>query len=126
MEQATQKVLYVEDNPLNMVLMRHIFKRNLPSLLLVEAGTGAEALELAAEHRPDLIILDIGLPDISGYEVLDKLRKSEEMRDIKVLAISAFALADDIAKAQGVGFAGYVTKPFQVKPFTELVIRLLA
>lgn len=69
--------------------------------------------------------MDIGLPDLSGYEALESLKSKEETRHIPVLAISAFAQSLDIERAKGAGFAGYITKPFQVKEVTETVEALL-
>ncbi|OKP67888.1 hypothetical protein A3842_27470 [Paenibacillus sp. P3E] len=121
-----QTVLYVEDNQLNMALMHHIFKKNLPSVLLLKAETAALGLQIARRALPDLIILDIGLPDLNGYEAMDRLQNDELTRPIPVLAISAFAQRSDIERAQNAGFSGYMTKPFQVKALTEAVEKLLA
>ncbi|MFD1775254.1 response regulator [Paenibacillus rhizophilus] len=126
MEDNWQKVLYVEDNPLNMALMHHLFKKNLPSVLLLKAETGEIGLEIAERQQPDLIILDIGLPGLNGYETLECLQQGENTRHVPVLAISAFAQLSDIAKARQAGFAGYITKPIQVRTFTETVQSLLA
>ncbi|AIQ14518.1 response regulator [Paenibacillus durus] len=126
MGEHIQKVLYVEDNPLNMALMHHLFKKNLPSVLLLEADTGELGLEMAEQHQPDLIILDIGLPGLNGYETLECLRRDSRTERISVLAISAFAQLSDIAQARQAGFAGYITKPIRVKAFTEIVQGLLA
>ncbi|CQR58351.1 response regulator [Paenibacillus riograndensis] len=121
-----QTVLYVEDNQLNMALMHHIFKKNLPSVRLLKAETAALGLQIARQMLPDLIILDIGLPDLNGYEAMDQLKNDELTRPIPVLAISAFAQRSDIERARKTGFSGYITKPFQVKALTEAVERLLA
>ncbi|KWX76089.1 response regulator [Paenibacillus jilunlii] len=121
-----QTVLYVEDNQLNMALMNHIFKKNLPSVRLLKAETAALGLQIARQMLPDLIILDIGLPDLNGYEAMDQLKNDELTRPIPVLAISAFAQRSDIERAQKSGFSGYITKPFQVKALTEAVEKLLA
>lgn len=121
-----QTVLYVEDNQLNMALMHHIFKKNLPSVILLKAETAALGLQIARRTLPDLIILDIGLPDLNGYEAMDRLQNDELTRPIPVLAISAFAQRSDIERAQNAGFTSYMTKPFQVKALTEAVEKLLA
>ncbi|MEK3668742.1 MULTISPECIES: response regulator [unclassified Paenibacillus] len=125
MEEYKRTVLYVEDNQLNMALMHHIFKRNLPSILLLEAETAEQGLSMAREALPDLIILDIGLPGLNGYEALEILQQDEATCHIPVLGTSAFAQLSDIEKAKNRGFAAYITKPFQVKAFTETVKRLL-
>ncbi|WP_042195986.1 response regulator [Paenibacillus camerounensis] len=126
MEEYRQSVLYVEDNELNMALMHHVFKKNLPSVLLLKAETAELGLEIAARQLPDLIILDIGLPGMNGYEAIERLKGSEATRHIPVMAISAFALRSDIEQAMNIGFAAYITKPFQVKVFTDTVKKMLA
>lgn len=125
MEEYKRTVLYVEDNQLNMALVYHIFKRNLPSVLLLKAETAELGLSLAREALPDLIILDIALPGLNGYEALEILQQDEATRHIPVLGTSAFAQVSDIERARQKGFAAYITKPFQVKAFTETVKRLL-
>lgn len=125
MEEYKRTVLYVEDNELNMALVYHIFKRNLPSVLLLKAETAELGLSLAREALPDLIILDIALPGLNGYEALEILQQDEATRHIPVLGTSAFAQVSDIERARQKGFAAYITKPFQVKAFTETVKRLL-
>ncbi|MNC06651.1 Polar-differentiation response regulator DivK [compost metagenome] len=109
-----------------MALMHHIFKKNLPSVLLLKAETAEQGLEIAARRLPDLIILDIGLPGMNGYEAIERLKGSEDTRHIPVMAISAFALRSDIEQAMNIGFAAYITKPFQVKVFTDTVKKMLA
>ncbi|WP_054943484.1 response regulator [Paenibacillus ihuae] len=126
MEEYKRTVLYVEDNELNMALMHHIFKKNLPSLLLLKAETAEIGLDIAVRRLPDLIILDIGLPGLNGYEALEWLKAREDTRHIPVVAISAFALRSDIERARETGFAAYITKPFQVSAFTDTVKALLA
>ncbi|AIQ49433.1 hypothetical protein R70723_28785 [Paenibacillus sp. FSL R7-0273] len=126
MEEFQQSVLYVEDNELNMALMHHVFKKNLPSVLLLKAETAELGLEIAVRQLPDLIILDIGLPGMDGYEAMERLKGNADTRHIPVMAISAFALRSDIEQAMASGFAAYITKPFQVKVFTDTVKKMLA
>lgn len=125
MEEYKRTVLYVEDNQLNMTLMHHIFKKNLPSVLLLKAESAELGLSMARDRLPDLIILDIGLPGLSGYEALEILQQDEATRQIPVLGTSAFAQESDIERARNTGFAAYITKPFQVSLLTETVQRLL-
>lgn len=125
MVEYKRTALYVEDNQLNMDLMHHIFKRNLPSVLLLKAETAELGLIMAREHLPDLIILDIGLPGLNGFEALAILQQDEATSHIPVLGTSAFAQASDIEKALNKGFTAYITKPFQVKSFTDTVKKLL-
>lgn len=126
MKEYKQSVLYVEDNELNMALMHHIFKKKLPSLLLLEAETAELGLSIAAQQRPDLIILDIGLPGLNGYEALERLKSNADTCHIPVVAISAFAQSSDVERARGKGFAAYITKPLQVTELINIVESLLA
>ncbi|WP_249900811.1 response regulator [Paenibacillus sp. PK3_47] len=126
MEEYRQSVLYVEDNELNMALMHHIFKKKLPSVLLLEADTAELGLSIAGQQLPDLIILDIGLPGLNGYEALECLKLDAKTCHIPVVAISAFAQTSDVERARGKGFAAYITKPLQVTDFINLVKSLLA
>lgn len=126
MEEYKQTVLYVEDNELNMALVHHIFKKNLPSVLLLKAETAELGLEIAARRLPDLIILDIGLPGLNGYEAMERLKLSADTRHIPVIGVSAFAMLSDIERAKEIGFTAYMTKPFQVRDFTNTVKALLA
>ncbi|MNC63632.1 Polar-differentiation response regulator DivK [compost metagenome] len=105
--------------------MHHIFKRNLPSVLLLKAETAELGLSMARASLPDLIILDIGLPGLNGFEAFEILQQDEATSHIPVLGTSAFARNSDIEKALNKGFAAYITKPFQVKTLTESVERLL-
>ncbi|KAA8998778.1 response regulator [Paenibacillus spiritus] len=125
MTESGGTVLYIEDNPLNMAMMHHIFRKNFPDVRLLGAETGEKGLEAVRTHRPKLVILDIGLPGIDGYEVLRRLREQEESAGIPVLAISAFAEESDISRASQADFAAYVTKPIEIRSFTRLVEELL-
>lgn len=126
MKEYKQSVLYVEDNELNMALMHHIFKKKLPSVLLLEAETAEQGLIIAVQQQPDLIILDIGLPGLNGYEALAYLQSNADTCHIPVVAISAFAQNSDVEQAKGKGFAAYITKPLQVTAFINMVKALLA
>ena len=106
-------LLYVEDNPANLTLVQKIIVRN-PALRLIIAVTGNQGLELARENQPELILLDINLPDISGIEVLALLRKDPSTAHIPVVAISANAMPHDIEKGLEAGFFRYLSKPIKV------------
>lgn len=103
-------VLYIEDNPANMRLMEALF-RYRPELTLLAATSGAQGITSAKQHRPDLILLDINLPDMDGYAVFYMLRAEPLTRDIPVIALSADATAADIERGMQVGFRAYLTKP---------------
>ena len=106
-------VLYVEDNPANIELLEMVF-REMDNVRLLTAPSGELGLELARINRPDLIILDLHLSGINGFEVLEKLRKTAETRHIPVFAMTASATRHDIERGVAAGFAKYITKPFVV------------
>jgi CheY-like chemotaxis protein len=106
-------VLYVEDNPANIHLMEAIVER-LPDVALVSAHNAELALDLAAVHRPAVIVMDIGLPGMDGFEALKRLRQSRATRDIPVIAVSAAATKADVRKGLEAGFRDYLTKPIRV------------
>ena len=110
-------VLYIEDNRASALLMRQIIA-TMPDARCLIATTGSEGVELAASHRPDLIIVDIHLPDITGYEVLQRLRANPDTAGIPLLALSANAMPADMQRGKSAGFYDYLTKPFAV---TELI-----
>ena len=107
-------VLYVEDNPANLRLVSQLLGR-LPSVHLWSAHEPLLGLELATKHIPDLILLDINLPGMDGFDVLKQLRQREATKDIPVVAISANAMPKDIEKGRNAGFEDYITKPIDVK-----------
>ena len=118
-EKANKKtVLYIEDNPANLRLVAQLLGR-LPDVHMWSAHEPFLGLELAEEHIPDLILLDINLPGMNGFKVLKELRKKKKTRDIPVVAISANAMPADISKGMDAGFSNYITKPIDV---TELLI----
>jgi CheY-like chemotaxis protein len=108
----TSTVLYVEDETLNRELMRGIFKLR-PELRLVEARLGADAIQMAEQERPDLILLDRNLPDMNGEEVLRALRSRAETQDTPVIIISGDT-ARPQSNEEGLGVLGYVTKPYDI------------
>jgi signal transduction histidine kinase/CheY-like chemotaxis protein len=113
-------VLCIEDNPANLRLIERILGRR-QNIRLHTAEAPGLGLELAAAHRPALILLDINLPDMDGYAVMQCLRESEVTRDIPVVAISANAMPKDLARGKAAGFMDYLTKPLQVDRLLRLV-----
>ncbi|ASG23888.1 hypothetical protein Y958_23300 [Nitrospirillum viridazoti CBAmc] len=111
-------MLYVEDNPSNIQLMRDLME-TVPATKLLIAADPVTGLDLAMGHQPDVIVLDINLPGMSGFDVLARLRDREETRDIPVLALSANALPREIEKGLRAGFRRYLTKPLNVQEFME-------
>jgi PAS domain S-box-containing protein len=121
---ATRTVLYVEDNLPNLELIEQIFAR-WPWINLLSAMQGRLGLDFAARHRPDLILLDLHLPDLSGSEVLRLLQEGEATRDIPVVVISADATPGQIDRLLSLGARTYLTKPLDVPRFLALVREIL-
>jgi PAS domain S-box-containing protein len=113
-------ILYVEDNLSNLALVQRIFARR-GDIDLIPSMQGGLALELARLHRPDLVLLDLHLPDISGEEVLRQLRSAPDCREIPVVVLSADATPGQIDRLLSAGVHAYVTKPLDVKPFIEIL-----
>jgi CheY-like chemotaxis protein/nitrogen-specific signal transduction histidine kinase len=111
-------VLYVEDNQANMELVEQILM-DRPHIQLLKAHSGIQGLELARQYLPSVILLDINLPDISGVEVLEILRKEPATRHIPVMAVSANAMPQDVVKGLAKGFFRYLTKPFKIDEFLK-------
>jgi CheY-like chemotaxis protein len=109
-------VLYVEDNPASLLLVRNILS-TLTDVTVIEAINGAMGLALAKQHCPDIIILDVDLPDTSGYAVLDHLKRMPGVAATPVLALSAGVLPHEIERGLAAGFFRYLTKPLEVKTF---------
>ncbi|MCW9057865.1 MAG: PAS domain S-box protein [Gammaproteobacteria bacterium] len=120
----TCTLLCIEDNPANQRLMRKVLDGNA-GLTLLEAHTGEQGIELAREHQPDLILLDIGLPGIDGFETLRQLRADVQTRDIPVVAVTANAMPSDIERGREAGFVDYLTKPIEVARLHIVVDRWL-
>jgi PAS domain S-box-containing protein len=110
-------VLYVEDNLANMELVAQILATGRPNLQLLRAENGTQGIDMARNHRPQVILMDLHLPGISGLEALKVLRRDPATRHIPVLAISANAMPHDIAKGLAAGFVRYLTKPFKIDEF---------
>jgi two-component system cell cycle response regulator DivK len=116
---AAARVLIVEDNGKNMKLFRDVLQATGYETL--EATTGTQAIELAAGHAPDLVLMDIRLPDIDGMEALSRLRADERTASIPVLALTAQAMDGDRERLLGAGFDGYIPKPVNVVEFLGVV-----
>jgi len=103
-----KKIALVEDNPDNRLLVQAILEEEYE---VDEYETGIEGLEGMAQERPDLVLLDISLPEMDGTEVLVKMREDENLRDVPVIALTAHAMSGDREKYLGLGFDDYITKP---------------
>ena len=114
-----KKVLIVEDNELNMKLFHDLLEAQGYEIL--ETREGLQALSLAREHRPDLILMDIQLPEISGLEVTKWIKEDDDLRAIPVIAVTAFAMKGDEERIRQGGCEAYLSKPISVTKFIETV-----
>ena len=117
------KILIVEDNEKNMKLVRDILRHK--GYDTVEATTGEEGWRLVQECRPDLVLMDIQLPDVDGITVLGRIRADAGLARIPVVAVSASVMPDDRLKIAGSGFDDFVPKPISLKSFVATVERFL-
>lgn len=115
----SKKIMIVEDNELNMKLFHDLLEAN--GYEIVGTRSGLEAEGLAREHRPDLILMDIQLPEISGLEVTRRLKGDPELKTIPVIAVTAFAMKGDEERIRKGGCEAYISKPISVPKFIETV-----
>lgn len=113
------KVLIVEDNELNMKLFRDLLEAN--EIETLETNDGRNVLDLARENDPDLILMDIQLPEISGLEVTKMLKNDDHLKDIPVIAVTAFAMKGDEQKIREGGCEDYISKPISVTEFLDVI-----
>ncbi|CCG06630.1 FOG: CheY-like receiver [Pararhodospirillum photometricum DSM 122] len=118
-----KKILIVEDNDLNMKLFNDLLQANGYETL--QAKDGRNVLDLVREHRPDLILMDIQLPEVSGLEITRMLKEDPALRPIPVIAVTAFAMKGDEEKIREGGCEGYIAKPISVASFLQTVARFL-
>lgn len=118
---AGPQILVVEDNETNMKLFRDVLLATGHRTL--EATTGGQALELATVHSPDLVLMDIQLPDIGGLETLTRLRADERTASVPVVALTAQAMEGDRERFLAAGFDGYLSKPVNVAELIATVKR---
>ena len=112
-----KKILIVEDNQDNRELVIKVLKNK--GFELAEAADGEEAIEKAVSEKPDLILLDISLPKLDGYEVARRLKSMEEFREVPIVAFTAHAMKGDREKVIAEGFDGYIPKPINVREFPD-------
>ena len=112
-------VLVVEDNELNMKLFHDLLEAS--GYNIVQTRNGLEAIDLARSHRPDLILMDIQLPEISGLEVTKWIKEDDDLRAIPVIAVTAFAMKGDEERIRQGGCEAYLSKPISVAKFIETV-----
>ena len=116
-------ILYIEDNPDNSLLVQRALTARGYEVLW--AANGASGIEQAEAHAPDLILLDINLPDIDGYEVARRLRAHDGLRAVPIMAITANALKGDAEKALAAGCDAYIAKPLQLHELWDRVAALV-
>lgn len=118
--QATQKkILIVEDNELNMKLFNDLLEAH--GYAVLQTRDGLAALDIARRNKPDLILMDIQLPEVSGIEVTKWLKEDDELRHIPVIAVTAFAMKGDEEKIREGGCEAYISKPISVMSFLETI-----
>ena len=115
----TKTVMIVEDNELNMKLFNDLLEAK--GYNTIQTRNGMEALELAREHKPDLILMDIQLPEVSGLEVTKWLKEENELHAIPVIAVTAFAMKGDEERIRQGGCEAYISKPISVNTFLETI-----
>ncbi len=122
-EMDQKKILIVEDNELNMKLFHDLLE--VHGYTTLQTKDGREALQLAREHRPDLILMDIQLPEVSGLEVTKWIKADDELKSIPVIAVTAFAMKGDEEKIRSGGCEAYIAKPISVDSFLETIQTVL-
>ena len=113
------RILVAEDNAANLELMREIL--DIQGHEIIEAHDGSEALLQAEMANPDLILLDVNMPVLNGFEVLERLRANPQLARIKVVALTAYAMRGDREKALESGFDAYLTKPVDIQTLTQTI-----
>lgn len=118
-------ILYIEDNAANLKLVSQILARN-EAIHLLSALTPELGIDLALEHCPDLILLDINMHGMNGYEVLEVFKADDNLKNIPVIAVTANAMNKDIERGKVAGFTNYITKPLDIDDFLKIIGRTLA
>ena len=112
-----KKILVVEDNAQNLYLATFLLERN--GYVVVVAADGLEAIEKAKTEKPDLVLMDLQLPEMDGFEATRRMKSIPEISHIPVVAVTSYAMAGDREKALAVGCAGYIEKPFMPETFVS-------
>jgi len=119
----TEKILIVEDNPMNMKVLQATLEPH--GYILVKAVDGEEALDVAIKERPDLIVMDIQLPKLSGLDVVRRLRQTPEFNQTPIIAITAYAMKGDREKFIEAGYDAYLSKPVNTRELPGTIIEVL-
>ena len=119
----SKSILIVEDNELNMKLFDDLLSAH--GYKTIKTRDGTKVLDIAREHRPDLILMDIQLPEVSGLEVTQWLKKDDDLKTIPVIAITAFAMKGDEERIRQGGWEDYISKPISIAHFIGVIKKYL-
>ena len=119
-----KRILVVEDNENNMYLITVLLQKS--GFAILEARDGAEGVELAVKEKPDLILMDIALPVLDGYEATKRIKENKETKDIPVIALTSYAMVGDRAEALNSGCDGYIEKPINPETFVAELVKYLS
>ena len=120
----SKKILYIEDNPANMRLVENVINK-YTSFELLSSLNGTDGINMAIEQKPDLILLDLNLPDVNGFDLFEKIRKNTVLKSTPVVAVSANAMQHDVDKALEMGFLDYVKKPIDIFNLKNMLNKIL-
>jgi CheY-like chemotaxis protein len=123
-EQKPKLILVVEDQPTNAELVREILE--MARHRVVIAANAQEAMEAVRQNRPDLVLLDIGLPVVDGFQLAKNFKQMPEMADVPVIALTAHAMPEEVQRARNVGCVAHITKPFDIQKLLQIVEEHLA
>lgn len=123
MKNRQSKILVVEDNEQNLYLIKFILEKN--GFTVIHAGTGIEGVTMAVNENPDMIIMDIQLPDIDGLEATRRIRKSGANSDLPIVALTSYAMPGDREKALKAGCTGYIEKPINPETIIQEIRKYL-
>lgn len=118
-EKKAKKILIVEDNDLNLKLFKDLLEAQ--DFEVIETTDGLEALDLTRVTMPDLILMDIQLHGVSGFDIIKKIKAADDMKDIPIIAVTAFAMKDDKERILESGCEAYIAKPISIGPFLEVI-----
>lgn len=112
-------VLYVEDDPVNMLLVKKLLR--IEGFRLLEASNGWSGISMAQIHQPDLILMDMNMPDMDGYQATVRIKRMPELRQIPIVALTANAMDGDRQRSLDAGCQGHITKPININTFADQV-----
>lgn len=118
-----EKILIIEDNPMNMELFRDLLE--IEGYLVLRANTGKDGLEIAKSERPDLTLLDPGLPDVDGIEVIKKFKQDPKTKDIILIVCSASVMQEEKQQMYDAGCDGFIAKPIDTREFPKTIAKFL-